>query len=95
MVQCPFCKEDDFDLEGLKLHYQAGYCDVFNATIDLPYRMPRKEAQQEAAVDLQTATNKPSALCPNCNGRGVGSRNSDGLPNTCLVCHGTGTAHVG
>jgi DnaJ-class molecular chaperone len=44
---------------------------------------------------LQTSHNKPSAPCPNCNGRGVGSHNSDGLPNTCLVCHGTGTAHVG
>jgi DnaJ-class molecular chaperone len=50
----------------------------------------------DANVGTPSAShNTPSAPCPNCNGRGVGSRNSDGLPNTCLVCHGTGTAHVG
>ena len=58
MVQCPFCGEKDFDLEGLKLHYQAGWCDTFNTTIDLPYRLDRKEAQQDNKVDLQTATNR-------------------------------------
>jgi len=52
------------------------------------------EARQRA-VEKLTAHNKPSAPCPNCNGRGVGSHNSDGLPNTCMVCRGTGTAHIG
>ena len=49
----------------------------------------------DIAEALKTSHNNPSAPCPNCNGRGVGSHNSDGLPNTCLACHGTGTAHVG
>jgi len=34
-VICPFCKEDDFDLIGLKHHYEQGHCDVYNETIDL------------------------------------------------------------
>lgn len=31
-IACPFCREDDFDVVGLKLHLTAGHCDVFNAT---------------------------------------------------------------
>ena len=27
---CPFCKEDDFDLIGLKGHFLNGYCKEFN-----------------------------------------------------------------
>lgn len=27
---CPFCGEEDFDLSGLKGHFLAGYCDVYN-----------------------------------------------------------------
>jgi len=30
MLTCPFCKEDGFDMYGLKLHLTvAGWCDVF------------------------------------------------------------------
>ncbi len=29
---CPFCKEDDFDLVGLKSHLLNGRCEVFNVT---------------------------------------------------------------
>jgi len=29
-ISCPFCKEDDFDLEGLKGHLLNGYCEEFN-----------------------------------------------------------------
>ena len=28
-IQCPFCKETDFDLIGLKLHLIMGYCQQF------------------------------------------------------------------
>ena len=31
-IKCPFCKEDDFDLIGLKLHLKAGNCEVFEET---------------------------------------------------------------
>jgi hypothetical protein len=34
-VACPFCAESDFDLPGLKLHLQAGWCEQFNSTTDL------------------------------------------------------------
>ncbi len=29
---CPFCKEDDFDLVGLKTHLWCNHCDIFNKT---------------------------------------------------------------
>lgn len=32
---CPFCGERDFDLPGLKLHINAGWCEQFNDTEDL------------------------------------------------------------
>ncbi len=33
-VECPFCHEKDFDLPGLKYHFQSGYCDEYSK-IDL------------------------------------------------------------
>lgn len=27
---CPFCGGHDYDLIGLKVHYQNGWCDEFN-----------------------------------------------------------------
>ncbi len=33
-VQCPFCKERDFDLAGLKYHFAMGYCEIYSR-IDL------------------------------------------------------------
>lgn len=27
---CPFCGGKDYDLIGLKIHYQNGWCDEFN-----------------------------------------------------------------
>ena len=57
MIKCPFCGEDDFDLIGLKGHFDTGDCEVFNST-QVPFRMfSRKNAQQDNAVDLQTANN--------------------------------------
>ena len=35
-VQCPFCGEDDFDLIGLKRHFQRGHCEKFEATDPAP-----------------------------------------------------------
>ena len=31
-IICPFCKEGDFDLAGLKNHYLRGWCDIWNKT---------------------------------------------------------------
>ncbi len=35
LIACPFCKEDGFDLVGLKSH-MARYCEVYQKTEDLP-----------------------------------------------------------
>lgn len=32
LLSCQFCHEADFDLLGLKTHYQRGHCAVFEAT---------------------------------------------------------------
>lgn len=29
---CPFCGERDFDLVGLKGHFEKGYCGIYNET---------------------------------------------------------------
>jgi len=29
-IVCPFCREKDFDLEGLKTHLVHGDCEVYN-----------------------------------------------------------------
>jgi hypothetical protein len=29
MVECPFCKEGDFDLIGLKMHIERHWCDAY------------------------------------------------------------------
>ena len=29
-VVCPFCKEKDFDLQGLKSHLEHGDCETYN-----------------------------------------------------------------
>ena len=28
---CPFCKELDFDMEGLKSHLEHGDCEIYNS----------------------------------------------------------------
>ena len=33
-VVCPFCKEDDFDLIGLKMHLGNGWCEKYRNTGD-------------------------------------------------------------
>lgn len=34
-IKCPFCGEDDYDLIGLKTHFENGWCDAYN---ELPVR---------------------------------------------------------
>jgi hypothetical protein len=34
-IICPFCKEKDFDLIGLKYHFEMGYCTVYNDTLTI------------------------------------------------------------
>jgi hypothetical protein len=31
-IICPFCHEKDFDLIGLKYHFEMGYCKEYNDT---------------------------------------------------------------
>lgn len=37
-IECPFCKEDGFDLKGLKAHLSKGQCDAYN-DIDISDRV--------------------------------------------------------
>lgn len=30
---CPFCDEGDFDLVGLKMHFENGWCEVYERTV--------------------------------------------------------------
>lgn len=50
-VVCPFCKEEDFDLVGLKHHYGAGWCSTFNETISAETELDalRAKRTKEAA----------------------------------------------
>jgi len=32
LIACPFCREDDFDLIGLKFHLLQGHCPEFENT---------------------------------------------------------------
>ena len=46
-VQCPWCGEDDFDLVGLMIHLEQGWCDAYDATtIEDP-----TEAEKEKPID--------------------------------------------
>ena len=31
-VVCPFCSDREFDLEGLKTHFENGWCEKYNET---------------------------------------------------------------
>lgn len=42
-VTCPFCKENDFDLIGLKNHLLSGHCGNFNETLTVEEE--RKETE--------------------------------------------------
>lgn len=51
-VTCPFCGETDFDPIGLKNHFTAGYCEIFNA---LPaVRPPLPAAMKPAKEEKET-----------------------------------------
>jgi len=34
-IQCPFCKENDFDFIGLKNHLLSGHCEDFNNVMSI------------------------------------------------------------
>lgn len=38
IVSCPFCDEEDFDLIGLKEHFEKGYCDIYGVVDDLAHQ---------------------------------------------------------
>ncbi len=46
LITCPFCKEGEFDLIGLRHHLMCGYCQVFEATLTVD--QAREQRQQEA-----------------------------------------------
>ena len=46
-LQCPFCKERDFDDIGLKAHLLRGWCDQFNDVDTLASSLPERRAARE------------------------------------------------
>ena len=42
-VECPFCGEKDFDLIGLKIHFNRGWCQVFEQTETIDRELEVKE----------------------------------------------------
>jgi hypothetical protein len=46
-IECPFCHEDDFDLEGLKHHLEY-YCEIYAITDKLsnPYFLTGEELKR-------------------------------------------------
>lgn len=45
MTACPFCAEEGFDLPGLKLHLQMGWCAPYDATRIKIVRPPKHTLQ--------------------------------------------------
>jgi hypothetical protein len=63
-VSCPFCQETDFDLIGLKHHFQAGHCDVWNEIPPPPSLRPHglpEGARVIATCDLSTTAQETRA----------------------------------
>lgn len=46
-VVCPFCKEADFDLIGLEIHLERGWCEVFGTL-----RKPKQDETLTLKTDL-------------------------------------------
>lgn len=56
-VQCPFCKENDFDFIGLKQHFKRGWCHIYNETLSAEEdERLRREAEKKANVDSSRGT---------------------------------------
>jgi hypothetical protein len=50
LVECPFCKEDDFDLVGLKIHFTRGYCQAYNyCAAEDDYTEPERKPKTKGA----------------------------------------------
>lgn len=50
-ISCPFCKESDFDLVGLKSHLVNGDCEVFNNISNVRYSDDIAQSSLEAYKD--------------------------------------------
>lgn len=53
-IQCPFCKETDFDLIGLKHHYESGYCEEFNKTLTIEEEREQRRYEQDKKQSTYT-----------------------------------------
>jgi len=53
-IQCPFCKETDFDLIGLKNHLLSGHCEDFNDVMSVEEEQAaRQHFKESQATDAQ------------------------------------------
>jgi hypothetical protein len=54
-VSCPWCKEDDFDLQGLKFHLEHGHCEEYEKC-DTPksaFELALERAQAEQSPERE------------------------------------------
>jgi hypothetical protein len=63
-VYCPFCKERDFDLVGLKIHLTNGHCEEFNSlSVSLPVTRrispDTKDAKETHTPDSMSLREEP------------------------------------
>lgn len=49
-TNCPFCKETDFDLVGLKIHFEMGYCEKFT---DCPMDYSSQRSMEQVDANLK------------------------------------------
>jgi hypothetical protein len=64
-TQCPFCKEKDFDLIGLKHHFEKGHCEVYNET-DFIHCGPDTNEKILTSTNKQMVGAEPPQIKPNC-----------------------------
>ena len=50
IVSCPFCKSENYDLVGLKQHFEKGYCDVYNIVEDLEAEQKEEYLKNDSLV---------------------------------------------
>lgn len=47
IISCPFCKSTNYDMVGLKQHFEKGYCDVYNTVYDLEQEALKERDKDE------------------------------------------------
>jgi hypothetical protein len=78
-IVCPFCKEDDFDLVGLRNHIMSGHCEPFESTPTIEQeRASRAEHPPQQGKGPSIYAKDPPQqgewMCVDCGKRGTGPK---------------------